>query len=183
MDVSVRPIGPSDYRIVHALQCEYLDAESRDDFVRRAEANPGLYWAAFHDGDLAGICYGHPSRKDASAVTLQGIAVNLDKTKHYAGTGIGSRLLGAFESAVRRKGYGKISLGCADDPNVERFYLKNGYTPVELLAIGPNGEACGRVGIAGDYEAGKAMQQEIRERYGAREVIFIFEKAIGRRAT
>jgi len=40
-------------------------------------------------------------------------------------------LLAFFEAQIAALGYASISLGSADG-YVERFYIKNGYTPVEL---------------------------------------------------
>ena len=177
MELEIRPIRQDEYQRTHAFQCEYLDAESFQDFARRIEANPDLYLVAFYDDELVGICYGHPSEKDTAAISLQGIAVNLDEKKGYARVGIGSKMMRVFESTVRRRGYKKIGVGSADNQKVEHFYLKNEFKPCELVAKGSLYRELDRVKID-DYELGKAKQQELRQKYDAIEVIFIFEKSI-----
>lgn len=174
----IRSIQKEDYEKAHAFQCEYLDYESFDECVARMEANPGLYLTAFHEEELVGICYGHPSNRGESAINLQGIAVNLDESKSYARKGIGSALMKQFEKAVKEKGYHKIGLGCADDLKVEHFYLKNGFYPFELVAKSEQGEEHARVNVS-DYARGKGIQEQLRQKYKPKEVIFIFEKQIG----
>lgn len=166
-----------DYKKAHQFQCEYLDKESFEDFIRRVEANPDLYLISLDNEELVGICYGHPSDKVKDAVNLQGIAVNLDEMKGYARKGIGSKLMRAFEKAVKQKGFHKIDVGSADDLKVEKFYVKNGFKPYQLVAKGPNYEEFERVNI-NDYDSGKKKQEELRKRHKPKEVIFIFEKSI-----
>ncbi|MFC5649071.1 GNAT family N-acetyltransferase [Paenibacillus solisilvae] len=178
MNVDIRAVSKGEYGRFHAFQCEYLDVELYSDFMNRMEANPDLYLAAFAGNELAGICYGQPSLKDDAAVTLQGIAVNLDETKKLARTGIGSMLIAKFQEAAACRGYSKIDLGAADDRKVEHFYLKNGFVPYELVAKGRHHEEYKRTSVH-DYETGKVMQEKLRSKHNAKEVIFIFEKIIG----
>jgi predicted N-acetyltransferase YhbS len=178
MKIAIRTIEKQDYEQAHALQCEYLDGESFAEFEERVQANPDLYVVAADGGDIVGVCYGHPSKRTAASVNLQGIAVNLDDKKPYARAGIGSKLIHAFERAVKeRGGYGTIGIGSADDPKVETFYLKNGYHPMELVAKNALYEELARVRVD-DYESGNATREALRRKYDAQEVIYIFEKAV-----
>lgn len=176
MNLDIRTIKPTDYKKAHAFQCEYLDTEDFRDFVHRVEANPDLYFVASDGDELVGVCYGHPPKKGQSTINLQGIAVNLDVTKRYARVGIGSNMMQVFEGAVKRKGYSKIGVGAADDPKVEHFYLKNGFKPCELVAKSGY-EELARVQID-NFTDGKILQQALRQKYDALEVIFIFEKSV-----
>lgn len=65
----------------------------------------------------------------------------------------------------------------ADDKKVEAFYLKNGFSPVALVAKGRNGEEFKRVSIS-DYDSGLSKKQELNKKYHPHEVIFIFEKIL-----
>jgi GNAT superfamily N-acetyltransferase len=177
MKLSIRRIEEQDYRAVHSFQCQYLDWETFSDFASRVNGNPDLYLAGFVDGELAGICYGHPWPKDDSIANLQGIAVNLDLTKNLARRGIGSQLLGEFEQAVRNRGFRKIGVGSADDGKVEHFYLKNGFQPIELVAKDTESSELERVSVD-DYESGNLVREELRRKHNAKEVIFIFEKCL-----
>jgi GNAT superfamily N-acetyltransferase len=175
MKLSIRRIEEQDYRAVHSFQCEYLDHEEFSEFNHRVDENPDLYLAAFVDGELAGICYGHPWRKDNTVANLQGIAVNMELDKNLARRGIGSQLLGAFEQAVRSLGFRKIGVGSADDVKVEHFYLKNGFLPCELVAKDADYTELERVAVDG-YDSGNLVREELRHKHNPREVIFIFEK-------
>lgn len=178
MNIEIRQLRETEYDAAHAFQCEYLDQETKEQFLERVKANPDLYFAAFREVELLGVCYGHPRRLGIE-MNLQGIAVSLDPSKHAARRGIGSALLKAFEQAAAARGYPVVGVGSADDLKVEHFYLKNGFTPIELVAKGRNHEEYARV-PATDYEGGKALREELRRTYNAAEVIFIFEKAIGK---
>lgn len=76
-------------------------------------------------GAPVGVAFGVAVADEA---ILQGIAVEAS----WAGRGIGSRLLGAFEEACGRAGLRSVSLGSAGG-YVEHFYRKNGYRVREHL--------------------------------------------------
>ena len=63
LTVQIRPAAISDLPIVHPFQCDYLHRESAEDWKRRLADGPGMYLAAFAGEDLAGVCYGQPSRR------------------------------------------------------------------------------------------------------------------------
>mgnify|MGYP000536328729 CR=1 FL=1 len=177
MNIDIRLIEEKYYSQVHRFQCEYLDQESFEDFTKRVQSNPDFYFIALDGDEPVGVCYGHPSKRSPDEVVLQGIAVNLDVTKAYARRGIGSKLIEAFQKAAAKKGFRKIGFGAADDLKVEKFYLKNGFKAVELVAKDSNYREITRVKVD-DYESGKSLQQQLREQYRPREVIFIFEKIL-----
>ena len=177
--VRIRPVEAGDLAAVHPFQCEYLDRESAEDWLRRVESHPGMYLAAFAGADLAGICYGHPSRHREGAADLQGIAINLDRGKPYARRGIGSRLLRAFERACAERGFRRIGVGSADDPKVESFYRTNGYRPVEIVAKDAGGRELERMAVRPDEaDRAEARKEALRRKHGAAEVIFICEKVL-----
>lgn len=175
--MEIRAIAMADCTKAHALQCEYLDSETMNSFIRGVECKPNVYLTAVDGDEVVGVCYGHPSGQDDSIFVLQGIAVNLDEAKGYARVGIGSRLIAAFESVVKQKGYRKIGVGSADDPNVESFYVKNGFSPIEVVAKGLHHEEMERVKVD-DFETGNAIRQDLRLKHRPSEVIFIFEKVL-----
>lgn len=177
MNIQIRRIEQKDYKNAQAFQCEYLDQESMPRFEHRVADNPDLYLVAVDGDELIGVCYGQPSRKNPAAIQLQGIAVNLDHTKGYARTGIGSRLIRAFENVVQRCGFQKIDLGSADDVKVERFYVKNGFQPIELVAKGPNHHEFERIEVD-SFEQGNRLKDQLRSKYNPEEVIYIFEKTL-----
>jgi len=179
LSVRIRPVDQADLGIVHPFQCEYLERESAEAWLRRVEAHAGLYLAAFAGDDLAGIVYGHPSRHRDDAADLKGIAVNLDHRKPYARRGIGSRLLRAFERACRERGFRRIVTGSADDPGVEAFYRSNGYRPVGIVAKDAAGRELAReVPASGEAESADARKEALRRETNAAETLLIFEKKL-----
>ncbi|WP_274651009.1 GNAT family N-acetyltransferase [Paenibacillus humicola] len=178
MNVIIRPVLEDIYSRIHEFQCEYLDRESFAEFAARVRTNPGCYLTAFDEEELAGICYGQPSRKDRSAFAIQGIAVNLDANKSFARRGIGSLLVREIETIAMSAGFRRLEAGSADDPKVEAFYLKNGFDPFELVAKGPAGEEYERVGVSSCAEGSKT-RAVMREKHRQAEVIYIFMKRIG----
>lgn len=177
MDIRIRAIKEADYLSAYGFQNEYLDQEDYPGFIRRVEADPDFYIGAFLQEELVGICYGEPSKKCPGAVCLQGIAVTLDEKKGLARRGIGSLMLQRFEEIARDKGYNKISLGSADDAKVEKFYLKNGFHPCELVAKGSAYEEYARMHVD-SYETGLKLKTELYHKYNPNEVIIIFEKKL-----
>lgn len=176
-EIIIRNIQKKDYKQAHKFQVEYLDDEAYENFTKRVESNPDLYLCAL-DGDMViGVCYGHSSQKIKDAIQLQGIAVNLDTTKGYSRQGIGSKMIKIFEQAVKKRRCNKIDVGSADDVKVEKFYLKNGFKPYELVVFGPEHKEIKRVNVD-DYESGKVKQAELRKKCNPKEVIFIFKKMI-----
>ncbi|GMK37819.1 hypothetical protein PCCS19_08730 [Paenibacillus sp. CCS19] len=175
LSIAIRSIQAADYAAVYAFQQEYLDSEPYEAFIQRVEHPSTLYFAAYAGRQLAGIIYGEPSRRIDLQFVLQGVAVNLDTTLGLARRGIGSQLMQRFETAARQAGARAIGVGSADDLKVERFYLKNGYQPIELVAKNADHRELERVSIH-DYEAGKQLQEQLRTKHEAHEVIFIFAK-------
>lgn len=175
--IEIRKPGTEEYSRVHAFQCEYLDSESFERFGERLASSSDYYIAAFDGNEVIGVCYGQKTDKADDTIMLQGIAVNLDTLKRYARSGIGSKLIASFERIVHEHGYRRIDLGSADDLKVEQFYLKNGYTPYELVAKDANYGQIVRAAVD-DYSSGKMIQEQLRDKHQAREVIFIFHKRL-----
>jgi Predicted acetyltransferase len=177
--VRIRPVQAADYAEIYAFQQEYLDSEPYASFILRVEQPSALYFAAYEGQQLAGIIYGEPSRRIEQDYLLQGVAVNLDTTLGLARRGIGSLLMRKFETAARQAGARVIGVGSADDLKVEQFYLKNGYHPTELVAKSADYRELERVSVH-DYEAGKRLQEQLRAKHAAHEVIFIFAKEVNK---
>ncbi len=174
MNLIVRTIKPKDFKAAYRLQSEYLDSEMFEEFVHRVDENPELYLIALDDAKVIGVCYGKEHRHLDSTAVLEGIAVNLNERHGYARKGVGSKLLEHFKGAVKEIGLGRVSVGSAEDPKVEHFYLKNRFKPKELVAKDEKGNDISRVSI-GDYELGKIERERLRKRLIAKEIIFIFD--------
>lgn len=175
MALNIHAIRASEYEDTYAFQREYgLSDESFTAFKSRVERYPEYYLTACDVDKIVGVCFGTPSAKEMSTVILQGIAVNLDKSKHYARVGIGSKMLRQFEDGMAHLGYQKIGVGAAEDEKVERFYLKNGYHAVQLVAKTVDGKELERVD-ASSYESGLQTRVQLHRAKDVHEVIFIFE--------
>jgi N-acetylglutamate synthase-like GNAT family acetyltransferase len=69
------------------------------------------------------------SRRSIRKIFVKSIAV-----KHnYWRKGIGSKLLKFFEEQAKKLKIKRITIPSADIEWVERFYMKNGYKPIEFL--------------------------------------------------
>lgn len=177
--VTIRPVTLADEAVVHPFQTAYLDHVDADEWRSYTAENRGLCFAAYHNGELAGICCGHPSKRRPGEAVLQGIAVNLDERRSYARAGIGSRLLRVFERAAAGQGYAKVGLGAADDGKVEQFYLRSGYRPVELVAMDAAYRELRRAAVESlEFAAAMVQKEMMREALQAAQVIFIFEKSL-----
>lgn len=195
MKLMIKPVEREEFDEVYSFQIEYLEQESLEQFMGRVEAFPDLYLVAwdldppqhmydqssdealhlcYRKKELIGICYATPSHKYPDVMVIQGIAVSLDESKSYARKGYGSRLLEEIEKASLKRGLHKLDVGSADDEKVEKFYVKNGFQPYELVAKNSY-EELERVPIS-SYEQGKIVQKKLREKHQAQEVIFIFGK-------
>lgn len=171
----IRPIEECDFARAHAMQVTYLDGDDLPAFRIRVEAAPELYLVAMEGETLVGLCYGKVKPK-GNAV-LNGICADLDNG--WGRKGIGSALLRAFEEALRKLGKSGYSVGAADDPKVEAFYMKHGHRPVELVSKDEAGNELARMKVSG-YEEGEKARAGLRARCHPREVILIFEKRFSR---
>jgi len=178
MNIEIRPVTTgADKKAVYPYQCGYSHiVESFEDFIKRADAAPDLYLAAFDGGVCVGICHGGPSRWASDAVNLDIIATERPGDNKYARKGIGSRMLQRLEQAAKQRGFRRVHLGSSMG-GAELFYMSNGYRPVELVASGANHEMHERVPVT-DYESGRVLQRELLRKHKAKEVNFIFEKTL-----
>lgn len=177
MKIDIKKIIKKYYQQTHNFQCLYLDEESYNDFIKRVGNKNSLYLVAIDDEDVVGVCYGRPSKNLENSFELQGIAVNLDEDGKYARKGIGSQLVKKFGKEVNKKGFKKIDVGSADDPKVEKFYLKNGFNPYEIQAKDKNYQIQKKQKIK-SYEEGLVIKENLRKKYKPKEVIFIMKKEI-----
>lgn len=172
----IRQVTEQEYEKVHEMQCVYLDVEDRDAFRKRVAENPDLYLAAWDGEELLGMCYG--KIKPAGNAVLSGICVDLD---NHARMGVGSALLRELERILLRRGLCEYSVGSADDPKVERFYLKNGFQPIELVAWDKDGKKYIQEEVS-SYEEGQRLRDQLSEKMGHREGIFIFRKELEKKS-
>ncbi len=146
-----RCLRDGDMARAYALKCEYLDAMELAPWSARRAKYPELFCGCSLQGELIGVCYGWPFREDRPGapdkLVLQGIAVISD----YNGRGYGSRLLQFWEQQALRSGRWTVGVGSAGG-YVDRFYLKNGYRPVQYM-----------IGLPAESRPPAAL----RERYGA----------------
>lgn len=193
-----QPIPLVDQPAAFAIHQEYLDSEqSLAEFSILYQKYPSLYVGCYRAGELIGICYGYPfteKRPEAKGVmVLEGIAVKYA----YWNLGYGSQLLHFFENQVKAfPGYTKISVGSAANLETENFYLKNGFTPIQLCIkvtaahLPANFDALGYTFVAqrplpggvslylATTKRDKQEQAHLKATFNAEEVIFILEKAI-----
>jgi GNAT superfamily N-acetyltransferase len=171
MNVEVRKADEDELKEFYEMQQTYLDIESSAIFFKNFRAFPDLYLGAFEGQKLVGIAYAGLRN---GGIYLRGICVDLGGG--YQRLGIGSLLLKAFEKAVACRGQKKLSVGSAPDPNVEKFYMKNGYAPIEIVVKREEREFL-RKKVSG-YAEGKWLNESLKRELGAGEAIFIFEKAL-----
>jgi GNAT superfamily N-acetyltransferase len=169
--METKVIPQEDLEKAFQINSVYL-GESRTDFFSWQKSYPNLFVGAYDKNELIGICYGHYKSRN-KRVNLQGIAT----IEKFWRKGVGSILIQFFEKQVEDSGFLLIDLGCADDEKTERFYLKNGFNPIELVAKTKDHSELQRIKIV-DYRTGKIKQQELRKKYNPEEVIFIFEKKL-----
>ena len=188
--MQTKVIPPADYPRLYALVEEYLPGTSRDALDAMCAEFPSAVVGGYLEGALIAVCYGMAN--DAEDFMLDGICVEWD----YMKAGRGGELLAFFEAQVRALGYTRVTLGSADG-HVERFYLKHGYTPVELkvyadegfceeLSAGyrfpvaytqPEGARLKLVIAVTDYAA--MDKEEIAAHYKGSDPFFVFTKRLG----
>ena len=177
MKINIKKINKKDYAQTHQFQCLYLGKESFDNFIKKVDDDKTLYLVAIDDKNIIGICYGEPSENLKNSFELQGIAVNLDEKGKYVRKGIGTKMIKKFEEKVKKQGFKKLDVGSADDPKVEKFYLKNGFEPYEIQAKGNNHKIYNKEKIK-SYEDGLKKKKYLIKKYKPKEVILIMKKEI-----
>ena len=171
MKVEVRKVDKGELKEFYEMQQTYLDIENSATFFKNLGAFPDLYLGAFEGRKLVGIAYAGLRNE---GIYLRGICVDLGGG--YQRLGIGSLLLKAFEKAVSCRGQRKLSVGSAPDPKVEKFYIKNGYAPIEIVVKSKDTEFLTKK-VSG-YDEGRCLKESMKRELGAEEAIFIFEKAL-----
>lgn len=182
----VKIIPKADYATLESIAEEYLGQDLAE-LKTMYDKYPAAFAGYYIDNALVGCCYGQGGSD--GYFTLNGIAI----VYPYHAQGRGSKLLAFFENCVYKLGYIRIDLGSADG-YVERFYLKNGYTPIALkilvegdgwkeqqqgyafpvAEVQTQGEYTKLVLTVRDYAA--MNKNEITEHYGGVESFFVFEK-------
>ena len=122
---AVKIIPESDYSVLKQIVDEYLPGTNLADLEKMCAQFPSAVVGYYIGDKMVGVCYGFEI--DTENFMLDGIAI----VQPHNAVGRGGKLIALFEQRVSALGYKNISLGSADG-YVERFYLKNGYTPVEL---------------------------------------------------
>ena len=182
---TVKIIPKSDYIYLKQIVEEYL---SLSNLEKICEQFPSAVVGYYIDDKLIGVCFGFEI--DDENFTLDGIAI----IEPYNAKGRGGRLISLFEQNVSALGYKNISLGSADG-YVERFYIKNGYTPIELKIYSQDdweeksknskypiaytqkeGDKIKLVIKVDDYNS--MNKAEITKYYNGKDSFFVFEKRI-----
>ncbi len=140
------------------------------------EKYPEVYGGYFIDDTMVGVCYGWPRSEQVDnddSFTLDGIAL----IEPYNKCGRGSRLLKFFVDAANSIGYDCVSVGSAGG-YVERYYLKNGFRPIEFKVMVEDGPTCVLpIGSMGEYDAlTERRRAEITESVGGNHSFVVFEK-------
>ena len=109
------------------LHREYVDEKTKLKEIKEVYSKfHKLFVGCYDKNELIGICIPGIFNKE---IHIRGIAV-----KHeYWRKGIGSRLLKFFEQQLRNSGRKRITVPSADIDWVEKFYLNNGYKPIQFL--------------------------------------------------
>jgi hypothetical protein len=185
----VKIIPKSDYGTLKLITSEYLSGTDISDLNKMCENFPSAITGYYVDEKMIGVCYGFEINYENFA--LDGIAI----IEPYNKSGRGGKLIAFFEQCVSSRGYKFISLGSANG-YVERFYIKHGYTPIELKVYVENNEwelksknyiypvtytqAEGKyiklVITVVDYYS--MNQKEIKEHYNGLKSFFVFKKQI-----
>ncbi|HID72163.1 MAG TPA: GNAT family N-acetyltransferase [Thermoplasmata archaeon] len=128
MKMYIKNLTPEDYDAVLKLW-ELADLssyrpfgrDSKDHMLREMKENPELFFGAFENGKLVGICIG---TDDGRKGWLNRLAVHPD----YRRRGIASRLIALTEEALRKRGR-KIICTLIEEWNTESLQLfkKMGY--------------------------------------------------------
>lgn len=170
-----RRITKDDIARFDAIRHEYLFGD--DGFIMAMyEKYPEAYGGYFIDGMMAGVCYGWPRSEQVDnddSFTLDGIAL----IEPYNKCGRGSRLLEFFVDAANSLGYPRVSVGSAGG-YVERYYLKNGFLPIEFKVLIPDEPAYVlSIGSIEEYAAlTETKRDEIIASAGGNHSFIVFEK-------
>jgi N-acetylglutamate synthase-like GNAT family acetyltransferase len=167
MEIKILP--QKDIKEFWKLQTEYLDKWTLDHLKTEYSKFPDLYVGCYEEGKLIGIAHGFIK---GDIIILQGIAVKYDTWRK----GIGTKILNFFEKQAKQTGKKIISVGSAEG-FVEKFYLKNGYNPVEIQAKGEDHHIFAKEKVK-DYDDGLKKKDKLRKKLNPKEVIFIMEKRI-----
>ena len=122
---TIKIIPESDYDALRQIVGEYLPGTKLTELDKMCERFPSAVVGYYIGDKMVGVCYGFEI--DCENFMLDGIAI----VQPHNAAGRGGKLISLFEERVSAMGYKNISLGSADG-YVERFYIKNGYSPVEL---------------------------------------------------
>lgn len=95
-----------------------------DELKERFDKWPETFIIATEDGEIIGDATG--KMESENFMGLQSIAVK----EGHKGQGIGTRILRFFEEKAKKYA-DKVTIASAD--NVEKFYQKNGYKPVQIM--------------------------------------------------
>lgn len=128
-----RNISEVEYPAFQKILEDYLP-DSPIDFVANMYVKyPKAYSGYFIDNQLVGICFGWPRCEQVfndDSFMINGIVV---ATPFHA-AGRGKKLITHFEDNVKELGFDRISVGSAEG-YVEKFYMQNGYKPIEYKVL------------------------------------------------
>ncbi len=168
-DIKIKDLVETELDAFWKIQSKHLDAIPFDEIKKGYYDNSDLYICCYDTSEIRGIAYGSAR---GNLVILEGVAV-VDKMLRK---GLGSRLLICFEDKARRKGFGIVSVGSAEG-YVEKFYIKNGYVPVEMHVKDEDHNIILKESVD-SYEEGLRRREELRKKHTPKEIIFIMNKML-----
>jgi GNAT superfamily N-acetyltransferase len=187
--VTFEPLGEATFGEAVGVARSFMDEEEAIEFARTHVAHPDLSLVCRDsEGSILGVCFGSVS--PTSHATLRMISMKAED----AGQGFGSQLLRRFEESCAERGCASIGMGSSSEEYVERFYLKNGYTPVECwisFTQEPPPAALVGLGIRRPRHVGNQFfvnvtarrydieyKKHLKEKLRASEVGFVFRKTL-----
>ncbi len=168
MTINIIVISDNFYKDAYKIQCEYLNNETYSDFLARTQGK-NFYCISVIENLVVGVCYGSP--KSSKTFCLEGIAVS----DRFWGRGIGSKMLVFFEKQLKSRNYKQLQVGLPQNEQLENFYTKNGFIPLELVVREGEAEVT-RTSIKNLKEAKKQVSELLKNAKQDLEVSFIFGK-------
>jgi len=195
MTIRIHQVKKEELKEYYQMQIKYLDKDDFSEFLQNVDKYKGLYLCAVDNGKIVGVVY--PGTYNGE-MYLRGICVDLSKKLNDKG--IGSKLIKAFEKKMAQRGLERITVGSAEEPRAENFYLKNGWQPTQLVVkkieklpsnykeiikkenLSEDKDADGKTLVlrtpVTDYESGKILRERLEKELNAKECIFILEKKL-----
>lgn len=168
--MKIKLLPKKDLKLFWKIQKKYLDKWTYSYLEVQYNLFSNLYIGCYDNNNkLIGLAYGFPKR---NMIILQGICVLHKQWR----SGLGTKILKYFEKQVKKTGKKIVSVGSAEG-FVEKFYLSNGYLPVELQVKDKNYIVLHKEKVK-DYIQGNIIREKLRKKYKPKEIIYIMNKKV-----